>query len=323
MQVAAFLGAAVLLPTGVLLLVLGLRRPASTDGRTGSPAGSGPVPHRIHLPVPADHRSTYLERQECRLRLGMNYEANLVVVADNLARRPAALRGIAMESADMPIDDLVTVSTYLNGPSTGLDRALRNGAPDTHRSVIACLISGLRRFPIHQGACFGVARRVGVPLDVYLPGRVLIEPAFVRADTRWSTPPANAMDDDEIVFAFWSRTGRQVGALETDSSTVLFASGTSFRVLGVTPASIGGRPGIVFLGEYPRPTASIWVRLPARIGLGENRILAQLRKQIAATQRIEPDHRHAPPELGFTPGFDEYGRPYQEDQEEEPQPVQR
>ncbi len=99
-----------------------------------------------------------------------------------------------------------------------------------------------------------MARRVGVPLDVYLPGRIVVEPAFIRADTHWSPPEPSTVEDTEIVFAFWSRTGRQVGALGTDSNTVLFATGTSFRVLDVTPATIGGRPGIVFLGEYPRPT---------------------------------------------------------------------
>jgi hypothetical protein len=171
LQFAAFLGAAVLVPVGAILLGLGLFRSESAD------RGSAPgelVPHPIGRLVPTDHRSTPAERQECRARLGPSYDAHLVIVADIFARRPAGLHGVLMEARDLPIDDLVTVSAYLTGPRMGLDRALRLGTAEVHRSVVACLISGLRRFPAHRGACFGVARAVGVPLDAgRLPGRVL------------------------------------------------------------------------------------------------------------------------------------------------------
>src|SRR3954451_2123804 len=259
------------------MIALGLRRPRPSGRDLDSMIGM-PVPHPVSRLVPADHRSTPAERQECRVRLGSSYDAHLVVVADNLAQRPAALRGITMEANDLPIDDLVTVSTYLHGPPTGLDRALRNGAAEPHRAVIACLASGLRRFPYHYGACYGVARRVGVPLDVYVPGRTIIEPAFIRTATHW---PAGrftgaSTDDTEIVFAFWSRTGREVGALGADSNTVIFTAGTSFRVLGVRPSVAGQGPAVVFLGEVP---AGAGPSRP-RSMIGQRRVLAQLQRQM-------------------------------------------
>jgi hypothetical protein len=317
LQVAAFLGAIVLLPLGAILIALGVRQPRSV---AADPAAiGGPVPHPISRVVPANHRSTSAERQECRLRLGPSYDAQLVAVADNLAQRPAALRAITMESGDLPIDDLVTVSTYLHGPPTGLDRALRKGAAESHRAVIACLASGLRRFPFHHGACYGVARRVGVPLDVYQPGRTIVEPAFIRTDTRWS--PGRFSDgsasDTEIVFAFWSRTGREVGALAADSTTVLFTAGTSFRVLGVRPPAADHGPAVVFLAECP--SGSSPSQLLARAGLGRRRILAQLRRPltagVAAGAGTESAGSELSPlaELAFTPGFDATGRPYREE----------
>jgi len=324
LQVVAFVGAAMLLPTGAILIAFGLRRPRpSLTPRTAAVAG-GLVPHPIRRLVSADHRSTFSERQECRLRLGPKYDTHLVVVADNLARRPAALRGITMEQNDLPIDDLVTVSTYLHGPPTGLDRALRNGTTESHRAVIACLVSGLRRFPFHQGPCYGIARAVGVPLDVYQPGRTIVEPAFIRTDTGWSPAKSDGLagNDTEIVFAFWSRTGRQVGALGSGSDTVLFTAGTSFRVLAVLPAAAGGGPGVVFLDEHPTATRSVRGGLPVPLGLGQRRILAQLRRQLTAVAATPGSTKpgtartanlHPLPDLSFTPGFDETGRPYQEE----------
>lgn len=314
-----------LLPTGVLLLALGLWHPRSATGELDSAVG-GPVPHPVSRLVPANHRSTDAERQECRVRLGSNYDAQLVVVADNLAQRPAALRSIAMEPNDLPIDDLVAVSTYLHGPPTGLDRALRIGAAESHRAVIACLTSGLRRFPFHHGACYSVARQVGVPADAYLPGRTIVEPAFIRTDTQASPCrlASPAVDDTEIVFAFWSRTGREVGAFGAGSATVIFTAGTSFQVLGVRPAAAGGGPAVVFLSESPRTPGLGSNRTLVRAGLGQRRILAQLRRQLAigssesgsppsGGRRAARTQPRPLPVLGFTPGFDDTGRPYREE----------
>jgi hypothetical protein len=313
LQFVALLGAAVLVPTGAILIALGLFR----SGSTAPEAAAGElVPHPIPRSTPPDHRSTDAERQECRVRLGPSYDAHLVIVADVLARRPAALRGVLMELADLPIDDLVTVSAYLTGPPIGLNRALRHGTAEMHRSVIACLTSGLNKLPVHQGVCFGVARTVGIPLDVYRPGRTIIEPAFIQAHSEWSTTWCTGTDavDTEIIFAFWSRTGRQVGSLATRPDTVVFAAGTKFRVLGSQDCQSGDGPGVVFLSECPRfgSFAREWPL--ARFGLGKRRILARLRHRVS-TEIAKPSEtvRQPTTELGFTPGFDQTGRPYQED----------
>jgi hypothetical protein len=316
LQFVAFLGAAVLVPTGAILLGLGLFRSESPDALESAPGEL--LPHPIARLVPTDHRSTPAERQECRARLGPSYDAHLVIVADIFARRPAGLHGVLMEARDLPIDDLVTVSAYLTGPRMGLDRALRLGTAEVHRSVVACLISGLRRFPAHRGACFGVARAVGVPLDVYRPGRTLIEPAFIRAEAErsasWSDGRTPA--DTEIVFVLWSRNGRQVGALGTSPGTVMFAAGSKFRVLDVQSATADDGPGVVFLSECAKfgSFAREWPL--ARFGLKRWWILTQLRREMTGELATTTEAAHRPPvELGFTPGFDQTGRPYQEDQQ--------
>ncbi|HST85934.1 MAG TPA: hypothetical protein VLL08_29620 [Kineosporiaceae bacterium] len=320
LQFAAFVGAAVLVPTGVILLGLGLFRSGSTDALESVPDEL--VPHPIARLVPTDHRSTSTERQECRARLGPSYDAHLVIVADIFARRPAGLHGVLMEARDLPIDDLVTVSAYLTGPRMGLDRALRLGTAEAHRSVVACLVSGLRRFPTYRGACFGVARTVGVPLDVYRPGRTLIEPAFIRAETEragsWSDGRTSV--DTEIVYVFWSRNGRQVGALGTSPGTVMFAAGSKFRVLAVQCALADDGPGVVFLSECAKfgSFARDWPL--ARFGLLRWWILTRLRREMADEPAKATQAQLRPPaELGFTPGFDQTGRPYREDLS---QPVQ-
>jgi hypothetical protein len=177
--------------------------------------------------------------------------------------------------------------------------------------VIACLTSGLRRFPHYQGPCFSVAQAVGIPLDAYVPGRTIVEPAFIRTDTRWTgSPPSgdrpSGPDDTEIRFAFWSRTARQVSALGTGSHTVLFSAGTSFRVLLVTPAQDG--PGVVFLSENPKPAGFRGLQFS---GLVHRNALRQLRRAVRPGEP-GPETAAAMPELGFTPGFDETGRPYRE-----------
>jgi hypothetical protein len=244
------------------------------------------------------------------------------VVADSLARRPPGLRGIALEP-HLSIDDLVTVSAYLNGPPIGLDRALRKGTAEVHRSLIACLISGLRRFPQHHGACYGIARMVGVPVDVY-SGRKVVEPAFIRTSPHlpadWSADVT--APDTEIVFAFWSRTGHRVGGLGASPDTVVFAAGTRFRVLGVQPSVAGERPGVVFLRECARFEGLAWPDRSVITGLGRKRIFGQLRRQLAGSSTggsagTSTVDLGLLPELGFTPGFDATGRPYQE------QPSQR
>ena len=315
------------MPAGVILLRRGLSHPVPRrQPRHLPPAGESTsrstgelVPHPVRRLVPADHHSTAAERQECRARLGATYDAQLVAVADSLARRPAALRAIAMDPHELPIDDLVTVSAYLNGPPIGLDRALRKGTAEVHRAVIACLVSGLRRFPAHHGPCYGVARAVGVPLDVYIPGRTVIEPAFIRADPQWSPEwSAGAVaDDTEIVFAFWSRTGRQVGALGTGGTrgagAVVFVAGTRFRVLGVQTGSASAGPGVVFLSECPKSTGLAGLGLRIRLELGKPRSLIQLRRQMNVPAETGGIDLRPTRVLGFTPGFDPTGRPYQEE----------
>ena len=86
---------------------------------------------------------------------------------------------------------------------------------------------------------------------------------------------------------------------------MLFSAGTSFRVLLVTPAQDG--PGVVFLSENPKPAGVRGLPLSA---LAHRNVLRRLRR---AMNPGEPGPAAAMRELGFTPGFDETGRPYREE----------
>ncbi len=321
LQSVALIGAAVLVPIGAILLGLALFRAGSPTDPSTTPCEL--VPHPIRQLVPADHRSTHAERQECRSRLGPSYDAHLVIVADILARRPGELSSVLMDSQDSPTDDLVTVSTYLTGPRIGLDRALRNGTAAGQRAIAACLTSGLHRFPAHRGACYGVARAVGVPVDVYQTGQTIVEPAFIQARTE---PPCTSSTtsavDTEIIFAFWSRTARLVGPFAANPHTVVFAAGAKFRVLGVQTCEQSDAPGVVFLSECPKFGGFAREWRITRLGLRTWWILAQFRQQmdIDPTEPVEAG-LHTPSVLGFTPGFDQTGRPYQEDSSQAVQTV--
>jgi hypothetical protein len=143
------------------------------------------------------------------------------------------------------VTDLVAVRAYASEDGVEVDRALRSPDPSAALAAAACIASGLRRLPSFRGVVFRVAAPPVAP-GAYLPGAVLMEPAFLTTTSA----------DDEVlaagaVFAIWSSTGRRTGGLELDggSDTVVFAANTAFKVLA--EYAPGAPDGYVLLRELP------------------------------------------------------------------------
>ena len=78
--------------------------------------------------------------------------------------------------------------------------------------------------------------------------------------------------------------------------------------------SAGDRPGVVFLGECRKFAGFAREWQLARLGLWNWLMLTQLRRELTNARQIAAEADLRPPaELGFTPGFDQTGRPYQEE----------
>jgi hypothetical protein len=253
--------------------------PASVLTTTRTPSASSTTAHPVRRLVHPAHRSTAQEREDCRARLAERFESHLDVVCNLLAGRPAELRTLVRaEPGTIATQDLAAVRAYLRGDLPHLDRALRDGTAEPDRAVAACLVSGLRRLPLHHGPCFTFTRSAAaaaVALDAYSIGRPLFEPAFLRADAEWS--PSERTDDMNslVTYAIWSYSSRRVTLLEAEPNSVAFAAGTSFLVLDVEQATDGSGAATVFLAERR-------AHAPHPPGAREERILEHLKHKLAA-----------------------------------------
>ncbi|MFI6251887.1 hypothetical protein [Streptomyces sp. NPDC051016] len=159
--------------------------------------------------------------------------------------RRGALRGEEQEAARI---DLIALRMYLRGGEAPLNHeeltsSLRAG--ERHLVPYAgCLASGLGRLPSYRGV---VLRGRGGPdgNGELRPGTVLRDPAPL------SGLPLNPADKTRIAgvgFAIWSITGCRVRQLLDGDDEVVFAPGTTFRVLDVR--SHGAGP-LVLLRQLP------------------------------------------------------------------------
>ncbi len=205
------------------------------------------------VPVPAaprpiivpsrEHRSTTAERAAYR-ESAEHFHAHTVSVRRMMTQRPGLRSAAAGESLEAVATDFAAVIDYLGDDRQAAAAALRSGMAAGDPRV-ACVLSGLRRLPSFTGAVFSSASLLAGDASAYGIGRVLVEPAFVEA----SSSPQAAMDG-EIEYVIWSQTGKRIAALLAGAGRdeVIFAAGTSYRVLRVDPRSSGA--GIrVFLRE--------------------------------------------------------------------------
>ncbi|MGV9898130.1 hypothetical protein [Streptomyces tendae] len=175
------------------------------------------------------HFSAPSERPAFRPLAEPTWERHNTAVNRALAEMPA-LRGAELEAART---DLIALRMYLCNTEPPLDyeelaRSLRSGeqrlVPYTD-----CVASALARLPSYRGVVLrgpaGAAELGGVA-----PGDVLRDAAPVSGvplDPSGRRPVAG------VGFAIWSTTGRCVRRLLDGGDEVVFAPGTSYRVLDV------------------------------------------------------------------------------------------
>ncbi|MBW5481959.1 hypothetical protein GPJ59_08710 [Streptomyces bambusae] len=147
--------------------------------------------------------------------------------------------------------DMVAIAVYLaDTPDpvsrAGLVAAARAAGPGPFTPLLRSLGSGLRRLPGHYGAVMLAAPAEEVPLDRYLPGSLLAEPAPVAA-----LPACDAELEGSVEFGIWSTTGRRtsVFAGPDDEPEVVFPPGTAFSVLALRPPDGDEGPIRVLLRE--------------------------------------------------------------------------
>ncbi|MGW2014937.1 hypothetical protein [Streptomyces sp. NPDC001927] len=192
-------------------------------------------------------RSTPGDRAALRELLGERFHL-LAGKAERLASRLPSLRSSPQDDLK---PDLVAVALYHADapdpvPRAGLVAAARAAQPGPPAHLLCCLGSGLRRLPGHYGAVMLAAPAEDVPLDRYLPGSLLVEPAPVAA-----VPACDAELEGSVEFGVWSTTGRRTSVFggPDDEPEVVFPPGTAFSVLALTAPDDDEGPIRVLLRE--------------------------------------------------------------------------
>jgi hypothetical protein len=254
-------------------------REAAPGGRAGDhpapePGSARPEggPHRLVL-LSRDHRSSAEERRLYR-ESAHTYQTHAVTARRMLTQRPG-LRAVADgEPVDAVITDFAAVLDYLgDDPRAVADKLRSAGTAGDPR--VACILSGLRRLPSFAGAVFSSARAPGHAAETYIRRRILIEPSFVSA-----TSSVLVALEGDISYVIWSQTGKRVAALAADAARdeILFAAGTTYKILGVNEGKSGSQQMRVFLRE-----------LPAVRGAGSRRAGAADLRLAAAQPDEQPD----------------------------------
>ena len=208
----------------------------------------------------ADRASTEDEQRRFTAAARDEFTNSLAMVNTALSTWPVLRRD---DSAGAKADH-VAVAVYLGhseARATALNAALRSGSAPAWDSYLPCLISGLRRLPVHRRGvlCHGEAPDRDDPR--WRVGAVLTDRAFrtASADLEIVVPGADA----DILI--WSRTGRQVSILDPTLDEVVFAPGARFRTLAVDTATDEPAEGAVAAPDPRPPKVAILLRelLPA------------------------------------------------------------
>ncbi|MGA4979983.1 hypothetical protein [Streptomyces cinereoruber] len=228
------------------------------------PTGVAPAPSSPPVPVPAEPeppvgeeapaapptpggRSGPADRAALRELLGEKYHI-LAGKADLLASQLPSLRSLAQDGLK---PDMVAIALYQAdapdlGSRAGLAEAARATTPGPFAPLLRCLESGLRRLPGHYGAVMLAAPVERVPLDRYVPGTVLVEPAAVA-----TVSACDAELEGAVEFGIWSTTGRRTSVFlgTDDEPEVVFPPGTAFSVLALHLSQDDTAPIRVLLRE--------------------------------------------------------------------------
>ncbi|SDK22833.1 hypothetical protein SAMN04487820_105338 [Actinopolyspora mzabensis] len=223
-----------------------------SDRESDSPTSEKPAGPRL-VPAqaggtgtPHNHRSTSEERSRFAQAVGDDFDEVLPSVNTVLATHPA----LRENEADEAKADFVAVILYTGCGENGgnaVNRLLRTGKPGAARDYVSCLLSGLRRLPVHRGPSFRFGGSPDGDVDGYEPGAVLSEPGFLSAtaaeDLTTDDEHGNSVNGDVVI---WSHSARRVSLFGRNSlpEEVVFASDARFKVLA-TADEENGRPALL------------------------------------------------------------------------------
>ncbi|MGJ7908133.1 hypothetical protein ACOQFL_16835 [Actinopolyspora sp. H202] len=225
---------------------------ALSDREPDSPTSEEPERPRLvpaqagGIGTPHNHRSTSEERSRFARAVGEDFDEVLPSVNTVLATHPA----LRENEADEAKADFVAVILYTGRGENGgnaVNRLLRAGNTGAARDYVACLLSGLRRLPVHRGPSFRFGGSPDGDVENYEPGAVLSEPGFLSAtaadDLTSGDEPGNSVNGDVVI---WSHSARRVSLFGRDSlpEEVVFASDSRFKVLATTDGE-SGRPALL------------------------------------------------------------------------------
>jgi hypothetical protein len=279
-----------------------------------APARSGPaitspaVPGVVAM-LPREHRSTAADRAAYR-ESAEDFHAHSVSVRQMMTQRPGLRSATAAESLEAVATDFAAVIDCLSDDRHATVTALR-AAGTAGDPRVACMLSGLRRLPSFTGAVFTSASLSGDPASAYAAGQVLVERAFVEGSSS-----CQALLGGEIEYVIWSQTGKRTAALVAGAGRdeVIFAAGTSYRVLYVDPP-ISGRLLRVFLRELtisPQPGDPAAVPAPGTLDATDRKLLERLRSAAALrdSAAASDQARTGRPITASLVGLNDHGYPF-------------
>ncbi len=281
-------------------------RAQAEPAQAPEPAALVPAAPSALVMLSRNHRSTAAERLAYR-ESAPEFQTHSVSVRRMMTQRPGLRSAGAGEAMEAVATDFTAVLDFLNDDRQVTSAELRSrGTAGSPR--VACALSGLCRLPSFTGAVFSSARLPGEAAGGYTAGSVLIEPAFVEA----SSSHLAAMQGG-VEYVIWSQTGKRMAALAAwaGRDEIIFAAGTSYRVLRVEPAASGTSRFRVFLRELAVP-----VKAPSADGSldeTDRKVLERLALAAAARDGAADDQLVAWRPGAIPPiGLDDHGSPFGE-----------
>lgn len=193
----------------------------------------------------ADRSSTADEQRRFTAALGAEFTDSLATVNAALSTWPA----LRQDDSPGAKADYVAVCVYLGlsrGGAVALNASLRSGNLPDLDGYLPCLVSGLRRLPLHRRPVLCQGHLVASVEQLYTVGAVVVEPGFRSASVAVDV----AVPGADVDVLIWSRTARQLSVLAPGRTfdEAVFPTGTRFKVLDVKaswtrPADDGGTDG--------------------------------------------------------------------------------
>ncbi|MFD9698010.1 hypothetical protein [Lentzea sp. NPDC059081] len=196
----------------------------------GVPAQDVPPPANASPLSIADRNSTAAEQSRFALMAGEAFTESLATVNSAMANWPSLRQG---ESAGLKAD-YVAVCLFLGrGELAGaaVGDAVRAGRQPSVEGFLPCLVSGVRRLPVHRGPVLRQALKAEALEYRSSTGTVLTEPGVLIAATSLDVTHVDA----ELDVLIWPATARRTADLVASRSLAeaVFAPAARFKKLAV------------------------------------------------------------------------------------------